>query len=97
MPVGEGDLATAIWTACLDAGHPIGVPASRHAAAAALTICDPPPTGHDWPALMVELHEHVPWTTWANPGLLAEALRRHADRLDTRAHEAMLRDAWDAA
>lgn len=89
----EGDLATLLHRACRDAGHPITVAASRHAAAEALTHLDPPPPMTRWPALMVELHEHVrPWE-WARPGLLAARLRSYADALEARAHAAMVEDA----
>lgn len=94
----EGDLATAIWRACLDAGQPVTVAASRHAAAEALGHLDAPPPRQAWPALMVELHEGLRWVDWHQPGLLAQALRRHADRLDARAHDACVTDAaHDAA
>ena len=87
----EGDLATVIWRACTDAGHPIGVPASRHAADAALTaVAHLPGQVAPKPPLMVELHERVLPSEWENPGLLATVLRRHADRLDARAHDAMM-------
>ena len=42
------------------------------------------------PPLMVALHEQVPWGCWSNPGLLAERLRRYADRLDAAATAEML-------
>lgn len=94
MTVTEGDLATAIWRACLDAGHPVTVPASRHAAATALRALDQPAPMTAWPALMVDLHESLTPGQWANPGHLAAALRRHADLLDRRAHDACVAEAW---
>lgn len=88
----EGDLATLIWRACLDAGHTISVPASRHAAAEALWHLGPTPPAMTWPQAVIDLHMAVPTEAWAQPGLLAEALRAHAAGLERAAHEAMLAD-----
>lgn len=93
----EGDLCTAIVVACRNAGHPITVPAARHAAAEALHHLDPPPPRQTWPTLMVELHESMRYTDWGQPGRLAAALRAHADRLEARATDAMIADAIAAA
>ncbi len=87
-------MATIIWRACQDQGRPIGVPASRIAGAAALhAVRHLPTTVKSKPPLMVELHERVLPSEWQNAGLLAEVLRRHADRLDARNYAAMMGDS----
>ena len=89
--VNEGDLATVIWRACLDADRPIDVPTSRTAAAAVLAALDSLPDRPERrPPLMVQLHERVLPSEWENPGLLASALRRYAGLLDARSHRSMM-------
>lgn len=89
----EGDLATVIWRACADAGHPIGVPASRHAAAQALAVLGQPPALQRVPPLERAFLEDIHPRAWHNAGVLATELRRYAARLDARAHAAMMADA----
>lgn len=89
----EGDLATIIWRACLQAGHTISVPASRHAAAEALWHLGPTPPAMVWPQAVIDLHTAIPTRAWQHPGLLANALRAHAERLEAAAHQAANTDA----
>jgi hypothetical protein len=86
----EGDLATIIWQACLDAGHPISVPASRHAAAAIhpLIHLEPVDRRPNIARAVEQLGPH-PLTD----GHLAARLHRIADQLDAAHHQAMLDDA----
>lgn len=90
MTVTAGDLQTLIYRALLEAGERVTT-AGAHAAAdtalaafaAGIAAEDlakwaPPPR----PALMVDLHEAVPWACWTRPARLAPLLRSFADRLD---------------
>jgi hypothetical protein len=104
MSATAGDLQTAIWHALNDHGHTVSTAASRAAAEVVIALTArgiaqadldrfaPPPR----PPLMADLHEHVRRAEWGQPGLLAAALRRHADRLDAIAHRAMLEAGVDA-
>ena len=76
----QGYIATAIWRACLDAEHPISVPASRHAAATAIRLLGEPVPRLEFPPLCVELHEATD-RLWYDPPRLARALRSFADGL----------------